>query len=362
MQLFSARKKRWRLLKVFLISFFAILLVAVGIGLVWSHHNIRPPVISNPLITTGILIAEETNVEDIRPTLYTPSEPEEIVEIPIPLDLEGWERRPNFFTVLLFGLDEGFNADVIMVAAFDAETQQGYIISIPRDTRVDVQRNNRKIVSAYAVGRLRGGGHTGGVEQLKREVQTLLGFRPDFYVSVQYELIVSIVDAIGGLEIYVPFHKHYSDPYQDLYINIPAGLQRLNGQDVLHFARFRYFYGRARAITDYERIENQQQVLNELLQELITPRTLRRVPALVRAYNNYMTTNLSLGEQLWFALQLNNIGSVSALSTYTLPMRGTSGRPSWYELPNRDGIVTLVNRTVNPFTQDITADMLRIAP
>ncbi|MCL2400155.1 MAG: LCP family protein [Defluviitaleaceae bacterium] len=372
--LHTIRKLRNRRLfiKYFSISFTAIsaLIICGVLGVMFLQSNIRPPSIPNTVDVMSQTAAFKPDVAEFPNNNYIPApayvmpEPEDVYlsEIPIIHSLEGLERRPNFYTVLVFGLDEGNNVDAIIVAAYDADARKGYIVSIPRDTRIDVQRNSRKIVSSYPVGLLRNNGdHAGGVEQLKMEIQTLIGFRPDFYVSVSEEIIVSIVDAVGGVEIYVPFHMRYDDPYQDLHIDIPAGIQTLNGENALNFARYRLGNDRRYTITDYQRIEHQQQLVAALLHELLTPRTLLRVPRLVRAYQDNVDTDLSLGEKLWFASQLYNIGDISALSSYTLPTRGTGGPPSWYELPDRAGILALVNRTINPFTQDITADMVRIA-
>jgi LCP family protein required for cell wall assembly len=247
-----------------------------------------------------------------------------------------------------------------MVAAYDGVARRGYIVGIPRDTLVDVQRNNRKIVAAYPSGRGGGRGHEGGVERLKQEVQTLIGFRPDFYVSVDFDAFVRLVDAVNGVEVNVPFHMRYDDPYQNLSINIPAGIQTLNGRQALHFVRFRLANDRSMTISDYQRIENQQQVMHALFRELLSPRTILLVPELIRTYRDHVSTDLSLGEQAWFAEQLSGVSGPAALTTYTLPTTGTSGSPNWFELADRDAILELVNRTINPFVQDITANMLRI--
>lgn len=269
------------------------------------------------------------------------------------------DRRPDFYTFLIFGYDEGLNADTIMVAAYDAATQSAYIISIPRDTQVDVQRSVRRINSAYAAGRAQGGGHTGGVDQLKREVQTIIGFRPDFYVSLDEDIFIVLVDAVGGVYIDVPFHMHYRDPYQNLYINIPAGRQRLDGEGALGFVRFRYHYGRRSAISVHQRMEHQHQFIAAMMQELLSPLTIVRIPQLIRAYRNHVDTDLSIGDLLWFGTEF--AGGEVTLGAYNYPV--TSVRTSrWYDVPVVDEALELINRTVNPFTQDITADMLRLAP
>ena len=359
------KKQNKRFLKYFSVFFVAMSLIAAGA--VWAimsvNENIRPPEIPDIALTLPeILILDISNGDDIQSSADNAAnlESEDFSEIPNPHTLEGWERKPDFFTVLVIGLDGGTNANVIMVGAYDNRAQQAYIVSIPRDTRVDVQRNRRKIVSAYPVGMLGGGGHEGGIDRMKQEIQTLIGFRPDFYVLIDFDAFIQIVDAFGGIEIDVPFHMRYDDPFQDLHIDIQPGLQILDGQNALHFARFRRANTGYQSITDYQRIENQQLIINTLLQDMLTPQAILQIPTLLSAYRDHVYTDLSLGEKLWFAGQLNNIRDADALTTYTLPTAGTSGPPAWYEFPDQAGILELVNRTINPFTQDITADMLRI--
>jgi len=290
----------------------------------------------------------------------TNSEYDTYNELPPPHLMQFEERKPNFFTFLIFGLTEGNHANTIMVAAYDANTRQGYLISIPRDTRVDFERTRRKIVNAYPVGMMGGRGHEGGVERMRHEVSTLVGFRPDFYISIDYDAFARVIDMVGGVEIYVPFHMRYDDPCQNLHINIPAGLQTLDGHNALHFARYRRGNSNSPTITDYRRIEHQQQVVDAVIRELLTPASILRIPEFINIFNTYVASDLTVGELTWFANQARHIGGLDALHMYTLPMLGTSGAPAWYELADRDGILELVNRTVNPLVRDITANDVRI--
>ena len=342
-----------------------VLAMATGVRGLWNH-TVRPP---DPPPIYEILppgnVRPVPRVYTIEPAFIAP-EPdpadEDILEA-LPPFVEGeWERRERFFTFLIFGLDEGANTDTIMVAGFDEIAGRGYVISIPRDTRVDVQRRARKINAAYPAGRLHGGGHEGGVEQLKREVQTLIGFRPDFYVCLHMDVVVQIIDTIGGVEINVPFHMRYDDPCQDLFIDLPAGVQTLDGEGAMNFARFRVGNPGYRSINDFTRMQHQQQLLAALFRTMIRPSNIPLIPELVSLGDELLDTDLERRHLAWFGQQLALSTSPEALETYTLPIRGNTGRAPWYEYPDPQGILELVNRTVNPFTTDITLDMLRIAP
>ena len=357
------RKTKRKYIKFIIISIILMMTVGGVSAAYFIRDTVQPPELpSAPPVSFNLSIpVTEQAPEPVSSDEYKEGYWfDDFIEMPNPLTFDGWDRRDDFFTVLIIGLDGGGNANVIMVGAYDHAEQRGYLLSIPRDTRVDVQRNRRKIVAAYPVGQLNGGGHQGGIERMKQEVQTLIGFKPDFYVLVDFNAFIRIIDAFGGVEIYVPFDKIYDDPYQDLHIDIPAGLQMLNGEQALHFVRYRRGNDRSMTITDYQRIENQQLVISTLLNDMMSPRTILQIPEMIRTYREYVSTDLQIGEKLWFAAQFFNIRDVAAISTYTLPMLGTSGAPAWYELPDRDGILNLVNRSFNPFNQYITEDMLRI--
>jgi len=358
-----------RSFRKFILSFsitIVVLIVVAGGAYAALRMSIRPPEVEEfvefvrpiprPLVVrpTSPTPAPETNVsnEDVY---------EKPTDAPYPkYETLIFQRRPNFYTFLIYGLDSGVNVDTIMVAAFDGEAGKAYLISLPRDTRVDVDRRIglRKLSASYAFGQAQGRGHEGGIYRLKNEVSTLIGFRPDFYVGIDERAFIRLIDGIGGVEVNVPFHMRYDDPYQNLHINLPAGRRVLNGQQAMHFARFRLANEGYRGVTDFQRVGHQQQIISAAVRELLSPRTITLVPELVRIYRDHVRTDLSPLEIAWFVEQIPGL-SADLLSTYTLPMARTI-RQGWYEIPDQDEVLELVNRTINPFMQEITAEMLRI--
>ncbi len=270
------------------------------------------------------------------------------------------DRKDLFYTFLIVGMDGGINTDTIMVASYDAVNEEANIIGIPRDTLVNVKRKVKKINAAYPVGTLNGGGKEGGIEQLKREIKTIVGFVPDFYVCIDLNAFVKIVDAVGGVSVNVPFKMVYDDPAQDLHINLEEGEQHLNGKDALTFARYRQDNERIKVITDYERIEHQQMVIKAVLVELMKPQNILKVPQFIDIFNENVYSDIKVENMLWFAEQFNKIKGTEALSTYTIPTIGTSGKPSYYEYLDEAGIIELVNTTVNPYKKDIEVKDLDI--
>jgi len=342
-------------IKVLLITTLILALIVAAGMLAWNII-VRPPNIplladwnwgNTPPNEGGEIIGEDGQIIDVGPAPDWATDD---------------DRKPSFFTFLIMGLNEGTNVNTIMVASYDYVNREANLISIPRDSLINVNRNIRKLSSAYLVGSRGGRGRAGGVEQVQREVSTVIGFVPDFFFVIDYDAFFTIIDTIGGIEVYVPMRMRYTDPYQNLSIDIQPGLQHMDAQTALHFARFRQgdpgFPSPARG--DYFRMESQQAIINAVIRELLRPSNLLRIPEFIDIFNASVYTDLPLGNMTWFAMQLHNIRGTDALSTYTMPVTGTSGAPMWYELLDAPGVVELVNRTINPFTRDITLNDVNI--
>ena len=353
--LFSGKKKpksrTFKIVAAFLASAFVSLIAIAVIGWVVLNRTVivppdlppmpqRPSVNFNrpPQLNTQGEDTNDTETEFISPWYYGLIAPERFTQD---------DRRDNFFTFMIIGLTERNLANTIMVASYDYINKEAYLISIPRDSLINTNRTGRKLASSYLAG---------GIPALQRDVMTVIGFVPDFYVILDYDAFFAIIDAVGGIVIDVPFHMRYDDPFQDLFIDIPEGLQRMDSITALHFSRFRQsnIAGfRSPPNSDYFRIESQQAVIDAVIHELLRPSNLRRVLEFVDIFHDAVETNLDFGNLLWFARELNHVRGTEALTSYTMPMLGTSGAPMWYELLNPGGVVELVNRTINPFYRDI---------
>ena len=103
------------------------------------------------------------------------------------------------------------------------------VLSVPRDTLVNVSRNTKKINAAYGVG---------GVEQLMDEVTGLIGFRPDHYLKVDIRGFKAIVNQLGGVSFYVPEDMYHEDG-AGFTIDLKEGSQWLDGDQALQLVRYR---------------------------------------------------------------------------------------------------------------------------
>jgi LCP family protein required for cell wall assembly len=282
-----------------------------------------------------------------------------------PAGITGADRKEGFFTVLIVGMDGGSNTDTIMVAAYDTVNKEAALVSIARDTLVNVERRVKKINSAYAHGRRDGGGHEGGVAQMQREVKSLIGFVPDFTVTVDLKAFEMMIDTVNGVEIDVPYVMRYHDPAQNLTIHFSPGVQKLNGADALKFSRYRMGSGGGRTITDFERMENQQTVIKALLKEILKPANLLKMNEFIGIFNDNVKTDLKTGNLVWFGEQLATLRGTDALTTHSLPMAGGSGLPNYYEYVDQDKTIELINQYFNPYVKPILpehVDIITSAP
>ena len=354
-------------IKSFIITMLSLILIVVGTG---GFFVLR--------IAGGIPSAPEIPSVTAPPAVQRPNPniPEDEQEYPddnddftqewVPRAPEGFtdeNRKEDFFTFLIVGLNEGTNANTVMVASIDINNNEINIISIPRDSMLNVSRPNpaRKLSSSYMVGAAAGRGRAGGVANIQREVMGIIGFMPDFYIIIDYDAFFAIIDVVGGVEIYVPFHMRYDDPFQDLHIDIQPGLQLMDSKTALHFARFRRANANFTSITDYQRIANQQTVIDAVLAKVLTPRTLIRINEFIRVFDESVYSNLDRNAMAWFAQNhFSPFTSRGVINFYTTPMIGSSREPYWYEILNPGGIVELVNRTINPFNMPILRSHLDI--
>ena len=113
------------------------------------------------------------------------------------------DRKEEFYTFLLVGRDTGGggNTDTLMVMAYDIPNQTLNVMSIPRDTMVNVPWDIKRINSVYNYAPYY---DKDGIQFLKEEVSYLIGFQPDYTIVVEWEAVGELVDAIGGVDYEVP--------------------------------------------------------------------------------------------------------------------------------------------------------------
>lgn len=222
------------------------------------------------------------------------------------------DGRVNF---LLMGLDGGgTRADTIMVASLDKKNKTVKILSVPRDTKVEVNGKRIKINATM--------GYQSREELTISKVKEITGMPIHYYVEVDFEGFKKIIDILGGVEIDVPFDMDYDDPAQNLSIHFKKGLQHMDGQAAHDYVRFRRnnngFAPGDYALGDPGRIGAQQNFLKELVRQKLQPKYLLKAPKLVKAISEHVKTNCSVSEALKYAKILKKMDA-ETFETYILP-------------------------------------------
>jgi LCP family protein required for cell wall assembly len=168
----------------------------------------------------------------------------------------GMTRRQQ--AVLHVGHAVSDNSDVLMVAHVAADHRDVQVVSIPRDSWVNIPGHGmNKINAAFGLG---------GPALMVRTVEDQTGLKINDYVEVNFLGFVKVVDALGGVDVCLPYAV--DDTYSGLHLS--AGVHHVGGIRALEFVRDRHSF----ALSDLTRISDQQQLLSSLLSEAISAGTL----------------------------------------------------------------------------------------
>lgn len=196
------------------------------------------------------------------------------------------------------GFDENGRSDVIMVATVNPKTHTILLTSVPRDFYVTTACDAGDGCMQGALDKIT---HTGihGTNTTKRTVEQLLGIEINYTFKVGFDTVTELVDVLGGVDVYVEpgYAVHTS------YLNVNEGINHLNGEQALTFARERYSYTEG----DRQRTKNQQQVLMGIVKEATKPSVITNYAAIMDTMANTFSTTMSNDEITdLIKYQLNN--------------------------------------------------------
>lgn len=214
------------------------------------------------------------------------------------------------FTLLLMGVDSekeniknsSFNGDALMLITFNPQTFKSTILSIPRDTYVPIscfsgQRENKITHAAWY-----------GQDCMIKTIENTFDVKIDYYLKMNFKGVVGLVDALNGINVDVPYNfcEQNSDRnWGDDTIFVEKGLQKLNGEEVLAFARNRHpnkdycsEMWTNYVSNDFVRGNNQQLIINGVIGKLKDVRDINTVNKLIDTVSNNLETNMSISEIL----------------------------------------------------------------
>lgn len=237
------------------------------------------------------------------------------------------------FSALLLGSSQNMT-DTIMVFKYNPQTQNAYLISIPRDTFIGDNK-----YSARAADKINSVYQGKYPEKILNAVNKVTGLDLKYYVLVDTEALKALVDAIGGVYFDVPIDMKYTDKKQGLYINLKAGYQLLDGDKAEQVVRFRhnqdgtsysYEYGN----NDTGRMKTQRNFLKAVIKQTLTPNNILNIGKFIDIAQTYVKTNIPMEILKQYIAPAINF-SVDNLETGTLPGVNEKCNGVWIFVANK---------------------------
>ncbi|WP_082603093.1 LCP family protein [Secundilactobacillus odoratitofui] len=240
-------------------------------------------------------------------------------------------------SILLMGTDTGAlgrtykgRTDTMIVVTINPKTNKTTMVSIPRDTLAKISATSsnssstQKINAAYTVG---------GATTAMKTVESLLNIPINYYVTINMGGLEKVVNAIGGIDVNVPFS--WSDSHT--HMSFKKGKAHLNGKQALAFARMRYEDPNG----DYGRQKRQQQVIQQIVKKVTKSGNVSMYRKLLSLLSNNMKTNLSFSDMV--SLAENDKSATKSVKKYTLQGVGAYINEESYQVPTTKELQKMSN-------------------
>lgn len=260
------------------------------------------------------------------------------------------DQRMN---LLLMGVDSngrntqrftGCRSDTMIIASLDPKTRKVSLVSIPRDSRVDIPGHGMdKINAAHAFG---------GADLAVKTVQETFSVPIDHYVVIDVQGLRKVFEALGPIQVLVEKKLHYDDWAGHLHVALEPGWHTLSPEQAEEYVRFRHdAYG------DIGRIQRQQWFLRQVSQKLKEPQVWLKLPQLFQVANDYVITDLSVEDMMKLANFGKDVKQGQVVSA-TLPGHADSINGGSYWIPDMDGAAIVLNRlTGTPLASTVTDNL-----
>ena len=211
------------------------------------------------------------------------------------------EKEPENKTInfLLLGVDERSGdvgrSDTIMMLSANLATKRIGLVSVPRDSRVDmIKYGSTKVNHAYAYG---------GITLAKQTIEKLLNVKADHYFVINFSAFKKIINLLGGVDLDVEKDMYYRDDYDGengLVIDLQKGQQHLDAEKAIEYVRYRDEEG------DIGRVKRQQKFLNAVLAKFTSPSTILKIPSIIKEVRNSIQTDMSFADMVEYLSFLKN--------------------------------------------------------
>lgn len=231
------------------------------------------------------------------------------------LEIKHSSKWTGIQNIAVFGMDpDGRRTDSIMVVQINCESGQTNVISIPRDIMVVLDESKNKTVKLAEM--LAYVGEEQIDTQVVGELEKLLDLEIQHYVLVDIDEAKEVVDALGGIEIYVPQDMMYNDYEQNLEINLKEGMQHLNGDQTMQLIRYRIY-----PKGDLQRVQTTQLAVKSILEKALSLSSVKDFKAVIEGVQDTIETNISLLDIGQYYKILKKI-DLEQITFYVLPGQG----------------------------------------
>lgn len=257
---------------------------------------------------------------------------------------------------LVTGTDEDdVLTDIIMVVCFDHGRGTASVLQIPRDTFISASIPSGKVNAVY-------GSAKKGESQINKLiscVKNYFGLPIDNYITVSLDAFRVIVDAMDGVDVYIPKYTEAWDKYDKFY-TFSKGVHHLNGGEAEAFIRFRNGYAKG----DMGRVEAQRNFYAAFVKKMLSM-SYSQMASVAKSGYSYIKTNMSIGLLLGYAKEAQKM-SIENVTIHAVPGQSGYYRPSgmseslsYYSI-HKTEYVNLINAYFMPYEQKITSAELLI--
>lgn len=256
----------------------------------------------------------------------------------------------RYQNILLLGVDSngpdtlpftGVRSDTMIILSVDLKNKSVNAVSIPRDSKVYLAEEHgiQKINAAYAFG---------GIDLTKKTIEETFGIRIHNYIIINAEGVRKIIDALGGVPVYVEQDLKYHDYSGKLHIDLKKGEHVLNGMQAEGYIRFRKDY-----LGDIGRVNRQQKFLKALAERIKSPDAIKKIPEALKIANLYTRTDLNLYQMSQYAAIARDI-DMNKVELVMLPGAPNKKGMISYWILDPEGTQSVINRLI--YRQKVTLE------
>ena len=268
-------------------------------------------------------------------------------------------KSTKLYNFLVMGHDRQANlADVIMIVSYDMDEGTMAILQLPRDTYIEVEDYTYHKLNGlynYCHKQVKDEGSENpekdGCQRAAQYLSSALGIKIHYSAVMDLDGFGAIVDAIGGVYMYVPYELKYNDSSQNLYINIPEGYTTLDGDTAEQFVRYRSGFANA----DLGRGDAQKMFMTAFLEAFKRNVDLSNIGVIAKAILSNVETNMGLRQIIKVGTSLINI-ELENITMMTLPGEACMSGGTSYYVANKELLCEVLSDYYNVYTDELSAD------